>query len=125
MPMLAVEIWCIVTFYCFSICTLYTYSQEEDTKQISNAIQEIGLPQIQNYSPDDYSAFDQNWGVTQDSSGRMYFANGYGVLSYDGANWDLTELANKSTAFALISSKQGTIYVGGAGELGKLAIRNQ
>lgn len=116
---------CFLLLFCFYLSAFHSYSQEENTEQISSVTQETGLPYIQNYSPDDYSAFDQNWGSIQDSLGRMYFANGRGVLSYDGANWDLIKLTNKSTAFALASTKHGEIYVGGAGELGYLKSNNR
>lgn len=46
---------------------------------------EVGLPYIQNYLPEDYgNAYPQTWGVVQDSLGILYFANGTGVLMYDG-----------------------------------------
>jgi hypothetical protein len=44
------------------------------------------LPLIINYSPSDYGALTQNWGVTEDKDGRIYFANNNGVLIYDGFN---------------------------------------
>ena len=50
------------------------------------------LPLIINYSPSDYGALTQNWGVTEDKDGRIYFANNNGVLIYDGSNWKLINL---------------------------------
>ena len=81
---------------------------------------EIGLPYVQNYTSNDYGAFDQNWGAVQDSLGIMYFANGDGVLCYNGTNWNLIQLPNKSTVFSLGISKNGIIWVGAIGELGYL-----
>ncbi len=81
---------------------------------------EAGLPYIQNYSPDEYDAFAQNWGAVQDSLDIIYFANGDGVLSYDGVTWDLIELPNKATVFSLALSSKGEIYVGAGNELGYL-----
>ncbi len=81
---------------------------------------ELGLPLTQNYTPSEYGAFDQNWDVTQDSLGIMYFANGDGVLTYDGVNWELIELPNLSTVFSLFITETGRIYVGGIDELGYL-----
>ena len=86
----------------------------------SQEVSETGLPYIQNYSPNDYGAFDQNWGIVQDSLGIMYFANGDGVLSYNGANWSLIELPNKSTVFSLGIAASGKMYVGALDELGYL-----
>jgi len=90
----------------------------------AQSLSEIGLPYIHNYSPDDYDAFDQNWGATQDSLGIMYFANGDGVLSYNGVKWDLIQLPNKATVFALAKGKKGEIYVGAIDEFGYLEANN-
>ncbi len=86
----------------------------------SQTISETGLPYIQNYTSIDYNAFDQNWGATQDSLGIMYFANGDGVLTYNGVSWDLIQLPNKATVFALTTGNKGKIYVGAIDELGYL-----
>ena len=47
---------------------------------------ELGYPFITNYGPRDYGAEQSNWGILQDRRGIMYFANGYGLLEYDGAS---------------------------------------
>jgi len=81
---------------------------------------ELGLPFIQNYSPNDYGAFDQNWDTVQDSLGVLYFANGDGILTYDGVVWNLLELPNKASVFNLGISDTDVIYVGAGNELGYL-----
>jgi hypothetical protein len=81
---------------------------------------ETGLPLIKNYGAEDYGAFEQNWAAAKDSLGIMYFANGDGVLSYDGVNWSVIELPNKGTVFAVKVADDGLIYVGAVGELGFL-----
>lgn len=86
----------------------------------SQKVSETGLPFIQNYAPDEYGAFDQNWGAVQDSAGIIYFANGDGVLSYDGVTWNLIELPNKGSVFALTITDKDEIYVGAGNELGYL-----
>ncbi|WP_301931354.1 hypothetical protein, partial [Ferruginibacter sp.] len=43
----------------------------------------VGLPDIINYSKQNYSAGLQNWDIRQDKNGIMYFANNEGLLSYD------------------------------------------
>ncbi|MDR1783084.1 MAG: hypothetical protein LBR13_02315 [Dysgonamonadaceae bacterium] len=44
-------------------------------------------PGIINYFVGDYLAARQNWSVTQDEKGIMYFANGEGLLEFDGKRW--------------------------------------
>ena len=81
---------------------------------------EAGLPYIQNYSPDEYGAFFQNWGAVQDSLDIIYFANGDGILSYNGASWNLLELPGLVSPNAITSTKKGTIFLGGIDEIGYL-----
>lgn len=62
----------------------------------------------------------QNWAVTEDKMGRLYFGNNEGVLTYDGVHWDIIALSNKSPARSLAVDGSGTIYVGGYNEFGFL-----
>lgn len=78
-------------------------------------------PFITNYSPKDYNAFFQNWDIVQDTNGLMYFANHFGVLMFDGVNWDLTSLNNDGIARSLILDKYKRVIVGGFNEIGYLA----
>ncbi|MCI0693875.1 GAF domain-containing protein [candidate division KSB1 bacterium] len=80
---------------------------------------ETGLPFIRNYSPKEYGAHAQNWTITQDSRGVMYFGNGTGVLEYDGVSWRLLQLPNKANVRALARAEEGIrVYVGGVGDFG-------
>ncbi len=82
---------------------------------------EQGYPLIQNFSPADYNAGTQNWAIAQDPRGVMYFGNSSGVLEYDGVNWRLIPLSNRSTCRSLAIDDNGRIYVGGQGDVGYLA----
>lgn len=53
-----------------------------------------GLPEMLNYTPEDYFAHKQNWQVRQHSNGYLYFANNSGVLEFDGSNWRLISHPN-------------------------------
>ncbi|MEX0313396.1 MAG: hypothetical protein AB3N18_04400, partial [Allomuricauda sp.] len=44
------------------------------------------LPPIQNYSPADYNAQNQNWAISQGEDKLIYAANNAGLLEYNGAN---------------------------------------
>ena len=72
------------------------------------------------YPSQDYGASPQNFDVIVGPRGRIYAANSRGVLSYDGETWTLVKMPNQAPARSLAQTKNGTIYVGGQGELGVL-----
>lgn len=51
-------------------------------------------PLLRNFTDKDYNARFQNWDITQDSNGVMYFANNGGLLCFDGYSWNLSPLPN-------------------------------
>jgi len=83
-------------------------------------IKEIGLPFIDSYSNEIYNAGNQNWAITQDSDGLLYFANNEGVLRFDGTSWSLFVLPNNSKVRSVkwIDNK---LYAGGWDEFGYFA----
>ena len=54
---------------------------------------DVGTPFIHNFTPDEFGGGLQNWAVTQDERGVMYFANQAGLLEFDGVNWKLIEIS--------------------------------
>lgn len=86
------------------------------TAQIKNK----GIPFIRNYSHKDYEASPQNWSIIQDQRGIMYFGNNYGFLEFDGNNWRLDGVTNKTIVRSLAIDKMGRIYVGGQNDFGYL-----
>ncbi len=78
----------------------------------------IGIPFITNYSNQTYQAGTQNWDIAQHPNGFLFFANNNGLLQFDGANWELFPLKNKTIARALHITQSGRIYIGGQGEFG-------
>jgi ligand-binding sensor domain-containing protein/DNA-binding CsgD family transcriptional regulator len=78
----------------------------------------IGIPNIINYPKQVYHAGNQNWAITQDKNGIVYFANNDGLLTYDGAFWKTYQLPNKTIARSVVIDKDDRIYVGGQGEIG-------
>ncbi|MCK4662584.1 MAG: GAF domain-containing protein [Bacteroidales bacterium] len=78
-----------------------------------------GIPYIQNYNDEDYhTPINQNWAVIQDQRGVMYFGNSSGLLEFDGTNWRLIEMPNKSIVRSLAINSTGKIYVGAKSEFG-------
>lgn len=107
-------------FFYFLIGQCLLVAQNSPKDSIASRDLEEGNPFIRNYAPKEYGAFDQNKGVVSDSLGVLYFANGDGVLTYDGVNWKLVALPNKGNVFTVEKDKNGIIYVGGIGEFGYL-----
>ena len=85
----------------------------------------IGLPEIINYSKKQYGAGVQNWDLQQDSRGNIYTANNEGLLSFDGHNWQLYPLPNRTIVRSVQIGEDGRIYVGGQDELGYFAPNEQ
>jgi hypothetical protein len=73
---------------------------------------------IDNFSPEEYEAAIQNWAIVQDVDGMLYFGNSSGLLQYDGTNWLLYLLPNKSVVRSLAIGDSGKIYTGAQGEIG-------
>lgn len=78
-----------------------------------------GFAPVRNFSRQSYGAGPQNWDVSQDSDGRVYFANRDGLLKFDGVRWSLFRLPNFSTVRAVYAGDaEGRVFVGGSGEFG-------
>ncbi len=78
-----------------------------------------GYVPVRNFGISDYSGDAQNWGCIQDAIGRLYAANGYGMLCYDGAEWHLYHLPNYTSVRSLLYDDDADrIYAGGSGEFG-------
>lgn len=78
----------------------------------------IGLPDVFNFTKQFYNAGLQNWHIKQDNNGIIYVANNEGLLSYDGKNWILHALPNKTIVRSVEIAPDNNIYVGGQDEVG-------
>jgi class 3 adenylate cyclase len=103
-------------FYFIFIILLPFFSDAQSNRQY-----EIGLPLIRNYPPKEYKGFSQNWGFVQDQRGVLYFANGDGVLEYDGVHWRVIKISNDYTVSSVTIDNQDRVYVGSTSEFGYLA----
>ena len=107
--------------YFFLFGALLLFTSPAALGQLSDEIK--GRPFITNYYPKDYHGHAQNWAISQDSKGIMYFGNGNGLLQYDGVNWRLFEFSEGSTvvrSFAIDDASE-RIFVGGDGQFGYFA----
>ncbi|MTI33107.1 hypothetical protein E1171_19975 [Cytophagales bacterium RKSG123] len=89
------------------------------TLQLSYAQERLGLPAILNYSKDDYKASTMNWDILKGEKGEIYFANNYGLVQYDGLNWELVlDPKNRTYVTSLGMDLEGRIYLGASDEMG-------
>ncbi|MGZ8560397.1 MAG: triple tyrosine motif-containing protein [Flavisolibacter sp.] len=93
----------------FLVCGLPAYGQNT-----------IGLPRIINFNNSIFQGGTQTWDIRQDPSGRMYFANNDGLLTFDGSYWKLYPQPNK-TILRSIALHNNRIYAGGQDEIGYYA----
>ncbi len=83
-------------------------------KQVIN----FPIPEIFNYPPEINGGYTSNWGITEGFDGKLYFANNYGVLIYDGKTWNNIILENNDPARSITTDKEGNIIVGSRGNFG-------
>ncbi|MCF0063434.1 ATP-binding protein [Dyadobacter chenwenxiniae] len=89
-------------------------------QQINSARPEVGRPLSGFYQSAEYHAHGQNFAITQDKSGVMYFANFAGVLEYDGVSWKTIQTTNVTRVSALATDAKNRVLVGANGEFGYL-----
>jgi len=78
----------------------------------------IALPEVVNYTKQNYKGGTQNWAIRQDRNGIMYFANNEGLLTFDGIYWRVYPLPNKTKIRSLEIGSDNKIYVGAENEFG-------
>lgn len=75
------------------------------------------LPPIQNFSPIDFGAGNQNWSVSQSDDKHIYIANNSGLLEFNGTNWKLHPSPN-GTYIRCVKVIGSRIYSGSYMEFG-------
>jgi DNA-binding CsgD family transcriptional regulator len=78
----------------------------------------IGVPGLVNFSRTDYQGGTQNWCIGQNVNGLMYFGNNKGLLEYDGADWYLFGLPNRTILRSFAFGNGDTLFAGGQSEFG-------
>jgi len=81
---------------------------------------ENGYPFIRSFNANQYKAHAQNFAVTRDHNGVMYFGNFAGILQYDGEFWNLIPTEKTTRVTALATDSLNRVYVGARGEFGTL-----
>lgn len=87
--------------------------------QIQGQVNTFGVPVIRNYNTQVTPGSEQNWCITKDNIGNLYFGNqDRGVIKYDGTNWSQIQFGNNPRVYSLASDSRGIVYVGAAFEFG-------
>jgi DNA-binding CsgD family transcriptional regulator len=73
---------------------------------------------LKNYTKQDYKAASQNWSVTSDANGYMYFANHLGLMEFDGITWTLYPAPEGSVIRTVAVDSKNRIFSAGYRELG-------
>lgn len=76
-------------------------------------------PMIRNFSKNDYVGGAQNWDICQNEAGILFFANGKGILEFNGKDWEVHPLENMTCARSIMfDEKNSRLYTSGTGEIG-------
>lgn len=81
----------------------------------------IGRVEVTTYTRSMYGAGTQNWAMALDQKGRLYVANNEGLLIYNGTNWQLYPVPNKTILRSIAFGMDGRLYAGAQDELGYYA----
>lgn len=98
--------------YCIFLLLIFVFSYSGIAQ-----VKEIGNPYIRNYPRKITQAGQQNWMIEQGADDLMYFANNEGLLEFNGFDWVVHALPNRSVVRSLKYQNQ-KIYVGGFNEIG-------
>ena len=77
-----------------------------------------GVSSIDNFDAEKYKASISNWEILEEENGYIYVANNDGVLKYDGYDWNIMQLPNKSIVRSIAKDGKGGIIAGGQDEVG-------
>ena len=84
---------------------------------VSGFTQAQYTPLVQNYSPEQYGADNQNWAIEQSDSGVLFVANQSRVLLFDGNRWQSFFVPNAQNIRS-IKIVRDRLYVGGSMSVG-------
>jgi ligand-binding sensor domain-containing protein/DNA-binding CsgD family transcriptional regulator len=80
--------------------------------------QSIGYPFYKYFSSQDYHGGIQNWKITQSQAGLLYVANNFGLLEFDGTNWNKYSLESGTKCRDVFVDSNGKIYIAAQGDFG-------
>ncbi len=84
----------------------------------------IGQTDVLTFSRNQYGAGAQNWAIEQDKNNRLYIANNEGLLVFDGTNWQVFPVPNKTILRSIGFGTDGKLFAGAQDEFGYFAPDN-
>ena len=78
----------------------------------------IGVPHSVYFNQDEYQGGRQNWGFDQDERGRLFVANNNGLLVFNGSDWQILPLPNRTIVRSVKAGQNQRVYAGGQGLFG-------
>ncbi len=111
------RLWAKALYALIMLCLtgLCTYGQENPA----------GLPFIQNFNSQDIKGGIQSWGITQDSRDFIYVANNFGLLEYDGKEWNHYPVKNGTKVRSVYVGQDNRVYVGSQSGFGYFTSNRQ
>tara|TARA_R110000737_G_scaffold22022_2_gene40630 strand:- start:7851 stop:11819 length:3969 start_codon:yes stop_codon:yes gene_type:complete len=88
----------------------------------ANQYQYVGNPIARVFSIEEHQSSSQIWSVDQYIDGRMLFATGNGLSSWDGENWQRSSTPNNTRIRDITVWHDDKIYAGAVGELGYFSL---
>ena len=82
---------------------------------------ERGLPLITVFSAETHKAGPQTFDIAQDARGVLLFGNLHGLVTYDGAWWELQTLPDDQAPLSLATDSRGRVALGLVDDFGFLA----
>jgi serine phosphatase RsbU (regulator of sigma subunit) len=75
---------------------------------------------IRNIDRTEYKGGVQNWDIIQNDDHLIYIANNAGIFEFNGEQWTKFEFENQEHPRSFTKDADGTIFVGGQNEFGKI-----
>ncbi|MEM7549394.1 MAG: triple tyrosine motif-containing protein [Bacteroidota bacterium] len=101
----------------YSAILLILFLAHSDLHGQENRIPKVPLSTV--FSTDEYGGGMQNWSISENKDGFIYVANNFGLLVFDGSQWNKIEVPNNTkTRSIYVSKSDRRIYVGGQNNIG-------
>lgn len=109
---------CISVIYTTSLRVFFLVLLLHQVTILLSQVETLGIPYIESFNKNEYRAGTSNWSIVSMKNGNILVANNSGFLDYNGVNWHLKTLPNRSIARSICLSESERIYVGGQDEIG-------
>ncbi|MBU1823261.1 MAG: hypothetical protein KKG00_17405, partial [Bacteroidetes bacterium] len=104
-----------------TVCTILLLCLRGVTSAQTAGTPEVGNPIWEVHTAREYNAHGQNFAITEDQRGLLYFGNFAGVLEFDGTDWRTILTDNYAKVSALyFDEARNQVFVGANSEFGYL-----